>query len=66
MNYLDDVEKELRRIIETTPQGRRTDAVVTFVKEKLIESFKNGLEAGKQRPDRRRGTNRTTTTATKQ
>lgn len=52
MNYLNDTEQALRRVIDTTPAGQRADVIVRFVKEKLIESYKNGLQAGKVRAER--------------
>jgi hypothetical protein len=45
---MDHIEQELRRILQTTPAEYSDEAVVSFVKEKLLESYKNGIQAGTQ------------------
>ena len=48
MGYMQDVEQELRqRLADFQDTVIPMDAVVTFVKEKLLESYRNGIAAGK-------------------
>ena len=50
MNYLDQVEKELREILDSDePEAEKwADTIVGFVKDKILESYKNGLAAAKK------------------
>ncbi len=53
MNYLDEVEKELREMCgdefaKNTEVKDWIETIVTFVKEKILESYKNGLAAAKK------------------
>ena len=51
MSYLDDVEKDLRDILDTSAEPeaqKRTDEIVKFVREKLLESYKNGAQAARK------------------
>ena len=49
MNYLDQVEKELRQILDSDePKAEKwADTIVKFVRDKILESYKNGLAAAK-------------------
>jgi hypothetical protein len=64
MSYLDGVEKELRGLIVKLPVtvsesdeddefmqrlDGQTDNIVKFVREKLLESYKNGAQAERNR-----------------
>jgi len=58
MAYLDDVEKELRNKFGDEPVGNDpqepgwdewVNEIVSFVKGKLLESYKNGASAERQR-----------------
>jgi hypothetical protein len=49
-NFLDEVEKDLRHIMEEeshTYVGNVQDELVRYVRSKLIDSYKNGLKAGR-------------------
>jgi len=57
MSYLDDVELELRHKYfdekDQDPDYRSyVDEVVKFVREKLLESYKNGAQAARQQIQR--------------
>ena len=47
MTYIRDLERELRALLE---QGDE-EQIVRFVKEKVLESYRNGLDATTQRVD---------------
>ena len=49
MNYLDDVEKELRQQLEELEVGREPDDFLRNVRSKLLESFKNGVATERKR-----------------
>lgn len=44
MGYIQDIEREVRELLDAGD----TDAVVRFVKEKVLESYKNGIKEGKK------------------
>ena len=49
MNYLEQVEKELRQLVSADKSdGEAFNKVAAFVKAKVLESYKNGLAAAKQ------------------
>jgi hypothetical protein len=48
MTYIRDLERELRALLEEGDEAR----VIRFVKEKALESYRNGLDATTQRVDR--------------
>ena len=50
MSYLDDIEKELRDQLFPAEDGdiEWSDQIVAFVRQKLLESFKNGAQAGRK------------------
>jgi hypothetical protein len=61
MNYMQELEKDLRTRLE---QGSAleleewegwTTELITFVKDAVLKSFKNGLEAAKNRAKRKTG-----------
>ena len=41
MTYIRDVERELRALLDEGDMGK----VIRFVKEKVLESYRNGLDA---------------------
>lgn len=46
MSYIEDVERELRRLLsEVLAHTVAPDAVVIFVKRKIAQSYKNGMQA---------------------
>ena len=46
MGYIIDIEKELHELLENMrPEDR--PPVITFVKEKVLESYKNGIMSAK-------------------
>jgi hypothetical protein len=45
MSYMDDFERDLVGVLENAPDQ---NTVVNFVKNKLLESYRNGLAAGKK------------------
>ena len=49
MNYLDKIEEELRQILDSDePEAENwADTIVKFVRDKILESYKNGLAAAK-------------------
>ena len=54
MGYLEEVEKELRTLL-ISPTGPNPDVpwddqVVSFVREKLLESYRNGMQAARRQP----------------
>ena len=51
MSYLDDVEKELRGILDSDePDAEKWgEQIIQFVRGKLLESFKNGAAAERKR-----------------
>jgi hypothetical protein len=48
MTYIRDLERELRVLLEEGDEAK----VIRFVKEKALESYRNGLDATTQRVDR--------------
>lgn len=50
MNYLDQVEKELREILDSDePEAEKwANTIVEFVRDKILESYKNGLAVAKK------------------
>jgi len=48
MTYIRDLERELRAILKEGDEAR----VIRFVKEKALESYRNGLDAVSLRVDR--------------
>jgi hypothetical protein len=52
MNYLNDVEQQLRRRLGESDEpgyAEWVDDIVAFVREKLLESYKNGAAAERNR-----------------
>ena len=47
MNYIRDLERELRALMQEGDEAR----VIRFVKEKALESYRNGLDATSLRVD---------------
>ena len=50
MNYLDEVEQELVKIITGSDSAQDIEwgrQIIGFVRAKLLESYKNGLAAGR-------------------
>jgi len=47
MTYIRDLERELRALL----QGGDEETIVRFVKEKALESYRNGLDATTLRVD---------------
>jgi len=45
MSYMDDFERDLVGVLENAPDQK---TVVNFVKNKLLESYRKGLAAGKK------------------
>jgi hypothetical protein len=45
MSYMDDLERDLVGVLENAPDQKM---VVNYVKNKLLESYRNGLTAGKK------------------
>jgi hypothetical protein len=45
MGYLQQFEDELHRMLDMGEEG--TDEIIRFVSEKVLESYRNGLKAGK-------------------
>ena len=41
MNYIRDLERDLRALLDEGDTGK----IIRFVKEKALESYRNGLEA---------------------
>jgi len=41
MNYIRDLERDLRALLDEGDMGK----VIRFVKEKVLESYRNGLDA---------------------
>ena len=50
MSYLDDVEQELRHILDSDePEAEKWgEQIVKFVRAKLLESYKNGAQAARR------------------
>ncbi len=44
MGYIQDIEREFKELLDASD----TDAVVRFFKDKVLESYKNGIEEGKK------------------
>ena len=44
MGYIRDLERELREMLKGLPDDR-FEAVLKFVKDKVYQSYKNGLQA---------------------
>ena len=58
MDYLKQIEQQFRDLYWGAPEESIVDDLVDFVKEKVLESYKNGLQASKQSKARPRGENR--------
>ena len=50
MSYLDDVEKQLRDILDIDESDAELwgEKIVKFVRAKLLESYKNGAQAARK------------------
>jgi hypothetical protein len=46
MGYIQDFEGKLTELLTGVDEATRTD-VLTYVKRTVVESYKNGIEAGK-------------------
>lgn len=63
MNYLQDLEKELTARLEYAKEcvfeqkdwASWTADFISYIKEEVLKSYKNGLEAGRNRPNRKPG-----------
>lgn len=57
MGYMQDVEQELRRtfdeLLPALPKENE-QALVQWIKDRLLESYRNGIEAGQRGPQRTR------------
>ncbi len=51
MGYLHDIDKELHKRLEALELGREPDNFIRYVKAIILESYKNGLRAGKGEVD---------------
>ena len=47
MGYMNDFERELRARIEAIEPGVEPDALVQWLKEQMLKSYRNGLAAQK-------------------
>jgi hypothetical protein len=47
MGYMDELEANLRRILDAVP-GKGRDAIIRLMKEEVLRSYKNGLAAGRR------------------
>ena len=55
MGYIQDVERELRILFREAPEDANdkvvavvsVDELITFVKQKVLESYRNGIAEGK-------------------
>jgi hypothetical protein len=54
MAYLDDVEKELRGLLNSEEPDAETwsEQIVNFIRGKLLESYKNGAQAARKQMQR--------------
>lgn len=56
MGYLNDFEQDLRDRVSATHPGDETkvEELVKFVKEKILDSYRNGAKAAKKYPSGRK------------
>jgi hypothetical protein len=47
MSYMDDFERDLAGVLENAPDQK---TVINFVKNKMLESYRNGIAAAKKQP----------------
>ena len=47
MGHIQDIEREVRRLYRETPVDQIEDTLANFAKTKVLESYKNGLKAGR-------------------
>ena len=47
MTYVDKISEQLADILDAAPEKVRVEAI-TFVREQLVESYKNGIAAGRR------------------
>ncbi len=47
MNYLQNIEKDIAEMLKNIPADVATN-VIKYVKGKILESYKNGIEAGRK------------------
>ena len=55
MGHIQDIERDFRTLYRETPVDEIEETLSTFVKTKVLESYKNGLKAGRvprKRPKR--------------
>ena len=43
MGYISDIDREIRVLLVERNERRNDDKIITFVKEKVLESYRNGL-----------------------
>ena len=50
MNYLDNVIDQLKELLDIVPEGNEKErtAILDFVREELLVSYKNGIETGRK------------------
>ena len=59
MGYMQDIDRWLGVLLQELDEGKRSEGeVARAIREKLLESYKNGLKAGGQSPAPREQTRR--------
>ena len=49
MAYLDDIEQKFRQLYWDAPEKDHVDHLIKFIRGKLLESYKNGAQAERNR-----------------
>lgn len=44
MGYIQDMERELKALLEGLPDEDKKKNIIKYMKEKVLESYRNGLE----------------------
>ena len=56
MSYIKDVEQDLDGLLAgVIADAGEHEKIITFVSEKIVESYKNGLQAGTKRAQKQTG-----------
>jgi len=63
MSYLSSTEQQLRELVKSTPKNQLAGDLVSYVIDRVLESYNNGLNTGLARQAKQRKVNKQVTTA---
>ena len=54
MSYLSSIEQQLRELVKSTPKDQLESKLVSYVRDRVLESYNNGLNTGLARQAKQR------------